>query len=302
MATALNNSNIEKIKKLILKEGYLTSFWREYRSNATKGCGVGKALDNLKKLGVPKNGDPSKGKLDQMPEIIQGFDDLSVAMLKARGKCGGGQKHTKEFCVAYGKHIEKLHAEAVKLAQGGAQKAMAKELLKDDPKKEKGLDPKVIQANTKAILEAAKKYTELAKWLVAVQQTSAKAAKLLESKMSAWASQRNNDGIDTQRLDAAMEAAIKKIAVDAKIKPSFQNMQKTQKELQNILKVVKKIKTEGIDPKVVRASSDAIKKGDKAFDLARKAIEGFLSDYKGALQVVAEGRNRKVSEAQVEGH
>jgi len=296
MSTKLNDGNIKKIIGLMAKEGYRKAFWQEYRAHAANGSGVGKAMDKLQKLGVPKNGDPSNAKIDQMKNITSALEDLTQAFLKAKGKCGGGQKQTKKLCEAYLKRTEILYIQARTLVEDTAA----------TPGGPPGPDPKVVQANAKAMTEAAKKYANWSKYLVAVQQMAAKAHKELTSKMDAWMSQRDREGGDAVRLDTAMEQAIKKLAQDFKIKPSYEGMKKTGAEIASTNKVLGKIKPDGLDKKLVSTAGQLSKKAGNDYKAAHKAMETFLPYWKKSMQEVVKHMQLAIKAAKkeepVEGH
>jgi hypothetical protein len=101
MATKLDNSNIKSVCSKVQTKGFDISFWREYRSNVCKGKGVGKALDELKKLGVRVDGSAKDAALEDLDAVASAYQKLKVSLSKALSKCGNGQSHTKQFIQAY---------------------------------------------------------------------------------------------------------------------------------------------------------------------------------------------------------
>ncbi|GMG80951.1 hypothetical protein LNKW23_01630 [Paralimibaculum aggregatum] len=83
-----------------------------------------------------------------MDDIIRSVDTLADAMLGARGKCGKLQTHSRAFCVAYAKLIDRLHGEATKRAKGGAVDLKLEQQLREDTAREKREECDRIETET----------------------------------------------------------------------------------------------------------------------------------------------------------
>lgn len=133
MATKLDDSNIKSVCSKVKTKGFDISFWREYRSNVCKGKGVGKALEELKKLGVHVDGSAKAADFKDLGAVSLAYQKLKVSLSKALSKCGNGQSHTKKFIQAnldymkaVPKHLSGLRETASKNLNVGYRKDLYK--------------------------------------------------------------------------------------------------------------------------------------------------------------------------------
>ncbi len=137
MGITLDDKNLDKIVRELPVKGFSAKFWQDHRSKAASGSGVAKCLARLKNLGVPPSGDPSEAPLEKIDDIIIVLGDLYRSLGKAEGKARGRFfEHTKKFCAAFIKVVEKRESEALKLRQHAAKikAARARELAETDKK------------------------------------------------------------------------------------------------------------------------------------------------------------------------
>lgn len=222
MATTLNERNVKSVIADIPKKGFRTKFWREYRANACKGSGVAKLMDSLEKMGVPPSGDPGKANLDQMPDIVQTFSMLSNAMLKAGGKCGKLQSHSKEMCTAYRKIIAKLEDKAGELARNAdkiRQQEMENEIRiqKENEATDQHLEKlkKENEERKKLVKKELSDLDQRAKKIDGACQTILKdinqARKEFATVRDAFKSQHDKEGVDNQLLEAKIDTTYRAV-------------------------------------------------------------------------------------------
>ena len=137
---SLNDKNYKSVIKDIKTKGFTAKFWQDHRSVVAKGCGVAKAMNQLKSLGVPPSGEFKSVDIDSIHLVIKAFEDLDKAMLKAQGravKAAPLGKHTYELCRGYGEVINARLFEARAYKKTSDKKlAEVKQKNNDDTKKE----------------------------------------------------------------------------------------------------------------------------------------------------------------------
>ncbi|MBQ4824351.1 hypothetical protein J4729_07275 [Leisingera sp. HS039] len=302
MATKLDDKNLKGVIADIPKKGFRTKFWREYRAGACKGSGVGKYMDLLEKMGVPPSGDPSKADLDQMPEIVQAFSMLANAMLKARGKCGKLQSHSRDLCLAYAKLIEKREDAAAELARNAdkiKQKQMAQQLKveKENEETDKHLEKlkKEHDQKNKLVLKELKDlHTRGAKIEGAcndIVKDVKQAEKDLEAVRKAWKTQYSKEGVNREdiegKADAALRALIKKHKIALHAKNIKETLPKILKEATSLLKQY--AKQSGIEKERV-ATGKALVAAQNSFKSAQDDVRFFLAQHKQALDELQKAR------------
>ncbi|WP_027256606.1 MULTISPECIES: hypothetical protein [Leisingera] len=302
MATKLDDKNLKGVIADIPKKGFRTKFWRDYRAGACKGSGVGKYMDLLEKLGVPPSGDPSKADLDQMPEIVQAFSMLANAMLKARGKCGKLQSHSRELCLAYAKQIEKREDAAAELARNAdkiKQKQMAQQLKVEKANEEtdkhlEKLKKEHDQKNKLVLKELKDLHTRACKIEGAcndIIKDVKQAEKDMETVRKAWKAQYNKEGVNREdiegKADAALRALIKKNKIALHAKNIKETLPKILKEATSLLKQY--AKQSGIE-KERMATGKALVAAQNSFKSAQDDVRFFLAQHKQALDELQKAR------------
>ena len=222
MSTTLNDKNIKSVISDIPKKGFRTKFWREYRAGACKGNGVGKIMDSLEKMGIPASGDPANADLDEMPNIVQAFSALSNAMLKADGKCGKFQSHSKALCVAYRKAIVKAENKAADMARNAdkiRQQQMAQKLKIEKSnedtdkhlsklKKENDQRKQLIKKELAGLDVRANKIEDACDAILKdIKQTRKEFAVTLK----AFKSQHDKEGVNNEALEAKIDTTYRAI-------------------------------------------------------------------------------------------
>ncbi|WP_291727410.1 hypothetical protein [Leisingera sp. F5] len=302
MATKLDDKNLKGVIADIPKTGFRTKFWREYRAGACKGSGVGKYMDLLEKMGVPPSGDPAKADLDQMPEIVQAFSMLANAMLKARGKCGKLQSHSRELCLAYAKQIEKREDAAAELARNAdkiKQKQMAQQLKVEKENEETGKHLEKLKKEhdqkNKLVLKELKDLHTRASEIEGACNDITKAVKQAEKDMEAvrkaWKTQYNKEGVNREdiegKADAALRALIKKHKIAVHAKNIKETLPKILKEATSLLKQY--AKQSGIE-KERMATGKALVAAQNSFKSAQDDVRFFLAQHKQALGELQKAR------------
>ncbi|OED46875.1 hypothetical protein AB838_18525 [Rhodobacteraceae bacterium (ex Bugula neritina AB1)] len=302
MATKLDDKNLKGVLADISKKGFRTKFWREYRSSACKGSGVGKYMDLLEKLGVPPSGDPAKADLDNMGEIVQAFSMLANAMLKARGKCGKLQSHSKEMCLAYGKLIEKHETAAAELARNAdkiRQKQMAQQLKveKENEETDRHLAKlkKEHEANRKLFVKEIQSAEDRARKIEAACLDISKdvnaALDKLEAIKKAWKTAYNKEGSDRPKIEAQADKGLRDLTKTFKIDAHAKNVKGAlPKLLKELIENFKQFKQEDYNKKEYVAAGRAVTAAKRTFDDARDSVKLYATQQKIALEEVQAAR------------
>jgi hypothetical protein len=302
LATKLNDKNLRGVLADLPKKGFRTKFWREYRAGSCKGNGVANYLDLLKKMGVPASGDPTKADLDKMSEIVQAFSMLANAMLKARGKCGRLQSHSKELCLAYGKLIEKRENAAAELARNAdkiRQQQMKEQLKREKENEESG----------KRLEKLKKEHDETRKLIIKeINATETRAKKIeaacldiskdvngaldkLEAIKKAWKTAYNKEGVDRAKIEAQADKGIRELTKAFKIDGHAKNVTAALPKLfKEVSENFKQFKQDENNKKAMVSVARAVTASKRAFDDARDSVKLFAVQQKAALQEVQAAR------------
>ncbi|UWQ74437.1 hypothetical protein [Leisingera sp. M658] len=302
MATKLDDRNLKGVIADLPKKGFRTKFWREYRAGACKGSGVGKYMDLLEKMGVPPSGDPSKADLDQMPDIVQAFSMLANAMLKARGKCGKLQSHSRDLCLAYAKLIEKREDAAAELARNAdkiKQKQMVQQLKveKENEETDKHLEKlkKEHEETRKLILKEIKAAEVRGKKIEAACLDISKdvnaALDKLEAIKKAWKGAYNKEGADRPKIETQAGKGIRDLTKAYKIDAHAKNVKGALPKLfKELAENYKQFKQEDYNKKEYVAAGKAVTAAKRTFDDARDSVKLYATQQKIAQEEVQAAR------------
>ncbi|WP_264211481.1 hypothetical protein [Leisingera thetidis] len=302
MATKLDDKNLKSVIADLPKKGFRTKFWREYRAGSCKGSGVGKCMDLLEKMGVPPSGNPAKADLDKMPEIVQAFSMLANAMLKARGKCGKLQSHSRDLCLAYAKLIEKREDAAAELARN-ADKIKVQQ-MKEQLKREKAneeTDKHLAklktehEENRKLILKEINAAEVRAKKIEAACQDISNdidnALGKLEAIKKAWKTAHGKEGADRSKIEAQADKGIRELNKAFKINVHAKNVKDALPKLfKEVSENFKQFKQEDYNKKAMSSAARAVTGAKRAFDDARDSVKLYAAQQKIALEEVQAAR------------